>query len=265
MDLIPLKILWLSNSNDTRANLMEGARRPELMAKMLEQEIARPVTLVTKPIWPSEALPEIIERWIAREDPDIVWLNTAAYWFTYESVPLRLKNRFGRVGGRVSEIGIRAGDDPRFANKATFRLFRRLLQLTIGGDTQLTPEQVVERQTQSARTVARHEQVVLILEGPRGRTNFYASKRTEARAERKRLYVHARLRALALELRAEYCGTDVTLRELVGNLSTQKDKFHMDEAGHVTSAKLDFPTLLQAVKTARLDSPPDTIRAKLRR
>ncbi len=265
MPLTPLKILWLSNSNDNRANLTEGARRPELMAKMLEHEIGRPVTLVTKPIWPSEELPEIIERWMTREEPDIVWLNTSAYWFAYESVPLRLKNRLGRVGDGVSGIGIRAGKDPRFANSATFRLLRKLLQLTIGGDTQLTPQQVVERQTKSARTIARQEHVVLILEGPSGRQNFYASKRSEMRAERKRLYVHSRLRALAQELRAGYCGTDVTLRDLVGELSTQKDKFHMDEAGHATSAKLDFPTLLEAVKTAGLDSPPDSIRAKLRR
>ncbi|MGE3074894.1 MAG: hypothetical protein AB7N24_02095 [Dehalococcoidia bacterium] len=261
----PLKILWLSTSNDNRANLAEGARRPELMAKMLEAEISHAVTLVTKPIWPSEELPEIIEKWLEREQPDIVWFSTAAYWFTYESVPLRLKNRFGRVGEKVSGAGITAGKDPRFANSATFRLVRRALQLTIGGDTQLTPEQVVERQTKNARTIARHEHIVLILEGPRGRTNFSASKRSAARAERKRLFVHRKLRDLAAELRAGYCGSDETLRAVVGEFRTQKDKFHMDETGHETSAALDFPTLLEAVKNAGLDSLSDSFRGKLRR
>jgi hypothetical protein len=235
------------------------------MAAMLEKQIARPVTLVTKPIWPSEELPEIVEKWVGREQPDLVWLNTSAYWFTYESVPLRLKNRLGRVGTAVSEAGLRAGKDSRFANSATFRQVRRLLQLTIGGDTQLTPQQVVERQSRCARTIVRDERVVLVMEGPRGRGNYHASKRAEHRAERKRQYVHKGLRKVAGELRCSYYGSDQTLRELVGEPSFQKDKFHMDEGGHEASAKLDFPALLEAVKTAGLDSPTDSIRGKLRR
>lgn len=265
MTITPLKILWLSSSNDNRANVAQGARRPELMSAMLQEAIARPVTVVTKPIWPSEELPEIIERWMVREEPDIVWFSTAAYWFAYESVPLRLKNRFGRVGEKVSDAGIRAGQDPRFANSATFRKVRKLLQLTIGGDTQLTPEEVVERQTRSARLIARNEQVVLIIEGPRGRQDFFATKHSAARGERKRLFVHEKLRALAMELHAAYCGTEEKLRDLIGETNLQKDRFHMDESGHATSAQLDFPVLLEAIKKADLDSPPDSIRAKLRR
>lgn len=68
-----------------------------------------------------------------------------------------------------------------------------------------------------------------------------------------------------MELHAAYCGTEEKLLDLIGETNLQKDRFHMDESGHATSAQLDFPVLLEAIKKADLDSPPDSIRAKLRR
>jgi hypothetical protein len=124
----PLKFLWLGNSNDNpaRPGVRPGSRRPELMVAELEAFLGRPIALVIKPIWPEEVLPGIVERWMEREKPDIVWLDIAAYWISYESSPKRVSRWFGRAGERAAALGERAGHNlPRQSLAATRRLPRR--------------------------------------------------------------------------------------------------------------------------------------------
>ena len=49
----------------------------------------------------------------------------------------------------------------------------------------------------------------------------------------------------------------------MGEPRYQADRFHMDEESHVSRAEHDFPALLEAVRKGGLDSPSDSIRAKL--
>lgn len=261
----PLKFLWLSNSNDNlaRDGVAPGARRPELMVAALEALIDRPITLVVKAIWPEEVLPGIVERWMEREKPDIVWLDVAAYWISYESSPKRVSRWFGRAGERAAALGERAGQNTWLAERRTFRAARKLTQIVIGGDPPFTTEVVVERITRCARIILRREDVLLIIEAPRGRNNMYATRAARRRGEVRRLRVHRALRALAAELHCGYLGSDVSLLDSAPIRNFQRDAFHMDEEGHAISAAMDFPVLRDAVLEHRKDWLLDSNRAKL--
>lgn len=249
----PLKILWLGNSNDTRASIEEGARRPEIMGAMLEAEIGRPVQVVTRQISPRAELPERVAKWMEEEHPDVVWLYVTRFPFAYESVPLRVHRRFGRGGKKVSGWGVRAGKDPRFANTRLFHWGKLILQHTVGGDAHLPVETVIERMSAAARVVARHESAILILEGPGAQNDYHQGRRAARRAEAKRLRAHEALKALAGELRCSYHGSEAPLRESVGEPNYQADRFHMDEESHVSRAEHGFPALLEAAREGGLD------------
>lgn len=262
-----LKLLWLGNSNDNpaRGGVSAGARRPELMAAQLGEMLGRPVELVYKPIWPEEALPGIVERWMEREKPDIVWFGVAAYWACYESSPKRVSRWFGRVGASAAAAGERAGNTRWLAERRTFRALRKATQATIGGDPLFTTDDVIERATRCVRTIVRSEDVLLIIEAPRGRNNFYATKAAAKRGEARRLKIHRALSALAAELHCGYLGSEVSMLKSTPIRDFQKDAFHMDATGHAISADMDFPVLRDAVLEHRENWLSDSDRAKLRR
>jgi hypothetical protein len=249
-DADPLKILWLSHSNDNRRDVAPGSRRPEVMARKLGAALDRPVEVTIKPVVPADRLPDIVQGWLERDRPDVVWLTTASYWFTYESAPLRMKRHLGWLGRKAGETSEQLGRQDRFATKAWFRAVRRATQLAIGGDTVMTPGQALERMSRTARVIAQREHITLILEGPRGRADHFQSRRAARRGEARRLEVHRGLAALARELRCSYLGNELPLHEDGSGLTFQGDRVHMDEAGHARSAEMDFAVLLQAVTEA---------------
>jgi hypothetical protein len=260
----PIKVLWLSNSNDnSTAGEVRGLRRPERMMAMLSEATGRDFELVMKLTWPSAGFPPAVERWMEREAPDIVWLNVATFPFAYESVPRRLERWFGRFGRPIRKASAAAAATPWLAYNPLFRGARRLAQMTIGGDAALSPQQVVANVSAGARVVARKEDRVLVIEGPRGRHDMYPSRRAARRAEAKRLWVHRELRALAEDLHCGYCGSDQPLTETMGEPTFQRDRFHSDAPSHELSARVDFEVLLEAVSPLVKDSPSDSIRAKL--
>lgn len=242
-----MQILWLSNSNDdtSRPGIRAGRRRPELMASALAAAVGEPVDVVVKPIWPAEALPGIVERRMAEVRPDVVWLNVPNYWINYESTPLRLKRWLGPFGTRIAGAGFRTAD--RLGEHRMFRWARTLLQITIGGDTHFTPQQVLERVSECARVILRDESVVLVIEGPRDRQRFYGKGRARQRMERRRLWLHGELRDLAGRMHCTYHGSERPLREEIA-LSRMPDAFHMDAGGHAVSSEMDFRVLLEAVQ-----------------
>jgi hypothetical protein len=124
---------------------------------------------------------------------------------------------------------------------------------------------VVERITRCARIILRDEDVLLIIEAPRGRNNMYATKAAARRGEVRRLRVHRQLRALAAELHCGYLGSDVSMLVSAPIRDFQKDAFHMDEQGHAISAAMDFPVLRDAVLKHRENWLLDSDRGKLRR
>ena len=104
-----MKLLFLGNSNDIPRH-KGNPTRASAVATALEAATGQPVELVIKPIWPDELLPGRIERWMRDEHPDLVFFSVPGFWFLYESVPVRLKRRWGAPGRWLARLGFAAAD-----------------------------------------------------------------------------------------------------------------------------------------------------------
>jgi hypothetical protein len=203
-----VRILLLGSSNDAGQWFKEGRKRHEIAADMLAAELGEPVDVIVKGIWPTAGLLAKVEGWIAEYEPDLIYLSAVAYWFLYPSVPLRVKRLLGRFGPGVAGAGFRVAESPRWGHNAVFRGTRRLLQKTIGGDTNFTPDEVIERFGECIRVAARAEGVILVVSGPQSRADHSTSKRSRARNEIKRRYVDSSLEDICRQAHITYEGSE---------------------------------------------------------
>jgi len=232
-----VKILRFGSSNDTVEQFIAGEPREIVIRRELERELGEPVEVVTKRIWPSERFPALLAQWIDEEQPEIVTIPVIGYWFNFESVPLKLQRRFGRLGVALSDTGKRAADTPWLAHNAVFRALRNLAQRTIGGATYFTPEEVVECIAACVRETARREGIGLIIQGPYGGQRLAgATRKATAREEARRQRVNAGIREVCARHHVRFIEHRVNRREAGTDFSTIGDGLHMDEAGQRASA-----------------------------
>ena len=175
---------------------------------MLAEEAGEPVETIVRVIWPSPVLPDLIERWMEQYQPDFVSLKVSPYWFTFESVPLKLQRKLGPIGAPMASMGLKAADTPWLAHNAVFRAGRRLALNTIGGVTHFTPEEVIGVMDACVRRVLRHEGVVLEVRGPLAADRAGSGRAREARLEARRLAVHLAMKRMCADLHIHYTGRD---------------------------------------------------------
>mgnify|MGYP001334887755 CR=1 FL=1 len=247
-----MKILRLSNSND----VLSTTNRPEALREGLEEFLGEPVEIVVKPLWPTEGVADVVEKWVAKEQPDLVWVGLVNYWYEYMSVPKRMERILGRFGKRASDLGFKAADAQWLSNNFAFRAMRRALQQTIGGDPHFTPEQVVERMEAIARRVLRNEGVVLAMWGPNAHTKYSLGKRAEKRGEARRQYVRRNMERLAQSLHFEYYAYAEPGWKVHGTPEFAKDHFHYSTNwGEMAAARE-----LEVMKLAILNQRPDLVK-----
>lgn len=166
-------ILRLTHSSDFDEAIPEAQRATSVAQRTFSEISGVEATTVAKTAWPARELPAILDRWVDRYQPDIVFLIVNPYWFTYESVPIKLQRKLKFGGERLANVGL--GAAPRFENYRAFRLLQRAAQKTIGGETHFTPQEVVERVQECARRVLARESPVLVVSGPSRRIGTYES------------------------------------------------------------------------------------------
>jgi len=245
--LHPVKILRLTNSND----VLSTTNRPEALREALQEFLGEPVEIVVKPLWPTENIADVVEKWVAKEQPDVVWVGLVNYWYEYMSVPKRMERLFGRFGKQASDLGFKAADAQWLSNNFAFRTARRALQRTIGGDSHFTPEQVVERMEAIARRVLRSEGVVLAMWGPNAYTNYAISKRAEKRGEEKRQYIRRNMQRIADALHFEYFSNPEPAWKVDGKPEFAKDHFHYSSNWGETAAAREFEVMKKAILAQR--------------
>src|SRR3990172_1215267 len=206
-----MRVLLLGNSQDTGEWFEGGRKRHEIVGDLLGQAFAEPVEVIPKSIWPDAGLADVVDRWVVKHQPDVVYMTIAAFWFQYPSVPLRVRRLLGPFGSWVSDKGFRVAESPRWAYNPVFRGARGLLQMTIGGDTHFTPEEVADRITDVIRVLLSHEGIIIAVRGPDGRTNYAHSRRGAAKNERRRLKVDAALQRFCTERHVTYDQTATPL------------------------------------------------------
>lgn len=218
-----MKILRLTTSNDT-VHQGQGSRL-DWIARLGEERLGEPVEIVSKAVWPDGRLPATVEKWIDREQPDVVWMLLQSFWYEYLSVPKKLERKFGRAGKAASEVGFKAADKPLVANNFAFRAGRRLLQKTVGGDPHFTPDALYETVEGVARVALRAEGRQFVVWGPFSYTNYGTTGRQERRQSRWRARLIARVRALSEELHFFFEAPDRPYWQTQG-IAMHADRFH---------------------------------------
>lgn len=202
-----MKILRLGSSGDRQDDV-----QPEFLSfKVVEAELSaasgEPVETVLRAIWPSDELPTLIDGWMERYHPELVYFRVNPFWYSYESTPLRLRRKLGPIGGVVSRAGIRAGKSPRLARTRLFRIGRDLALRTVGGDAHFTPDQVLATTEACVASILRHEGVGLLVVGMLGRRlALNDNEAGERRRQQRRLEVHRRLQQLCAARHVRYLG-----------------------------------------------------------
>lgn len=231
-----MRILRLANSNDFVNYVSDEQRTYRYVEQALEALTGEKVETVRKPFQPADDLPDIVERWVTEFQPDIVFLMVNSYWFNHESVPLKLKRRFGRVGQVVGDAGLHAADRSWFAERWWFHKARYLLQATIGGETPYTPEYVLENMEAVIRRVLRYEHVHLVVRSSSGgRERPDLPKGVRERREVRRKFVAERIERLCEQLNV--ANMSGKTRRKYNKEQRAGDRVHSNEAGHAETGR----------------------------
>jgi hypothetical protein len=257
--ILGVKLLWFGTSNDGGGYLTEAHRAPHGVSRALSVALEMPVETTVRTIWPDERLPGLVEHWLADMEPDLVFIKLASYWTCYESVPLKIRRRFGWAGRPVVEAGRKVAGVGWVASSRAAQVGRELALRTIGGEAHFEPEEVVERVTTCIRTVLQNENSALVVNGPRHVNSFGRSEKARRRAEPRRRYVHRALRDLCGELHVVYLGVKNPQFE-TRTLATFGDRVHFDEAHQQSEVERLVPALLTAWRQQH-PAGPDSSRA----
>lgn len=160
-----MRLLFLGNSDDLNPEIPEDERSPSITGRLLQSLIGEPVEVIARTIWPTPDLPDLLDRWLDRYDPDVILFKVTWFWYGYESVPVRLERVLGRAGKPIAGLGLRAASMPRIGHTCAFKFARRAAHRVIGGDATFTPEQVIETVEACLRRVMAREGIVLQVKG----------------------------------------------------------------------------------------------------
>ncbi|MCC6381983.1 MAG: hypothetical protein IT304_05705 [Dehalococcoidia bacterium] len=225
-------VLRLTNSDDFNPAVPPDNRAPAVAAAAFERVTGQPLETVGRIIWPSAELPDIVEAWLVKYRPEIILFRTSSYWCTYESVPIRLRRRYGRAGAMAVRAAERAGESPRLPSTLPFRMGRTLATRVIGGDPHFTPEQVVEVTGAVLRRTLADETITTLVRGPVTAYNAGGGARGAARAARRIQALDSGLEELCGRLHVPYA-SQVGEGGVPGNRTYfGADRIHRSVQGH---------------------------------
>lgn len=191
-----MKLLRITTSEDTEARVPEEERTPWVAARRFTELTGEPMEMVHRIFWPTAEFPDIVDSWLAKHSPDAVFMIVSSYAFTYESVPLRVERRLGKAGTIINRRSQQPADNHTIADNATFRAVRKTAFRAIGGETNFTPREVLDRTEAVIRHALKHEDMLMMIRGPRRPLAVDGGARSAQRAERKRKMVNRNLQAL---------------------------------------------------------------------
>src|SRR5262249_40352779 len=117
---LAVRMLRLATSDDIRPTVADH----EHGDRFVEPALAAVESMVRE-IWPNPGLADVIAAWMDRFQPDVVSLKASSFWFSYPSVPLRLRrSSLGRTGRGIARVGFGAAQVPWVAHSAAYRVVR---------------------------------------------------------------------------------------------------------------------------------------------
>lgn len=241
-----VRILRLTNSSDIQASIPLEQRASAVCDRLVEQLTGEAVETTVRVFWPAPQLPEVVDGWIERYRPDVLFVRTSAYWCSYESLPLRLERRLPLAGHWLARAGTRTGES-RWAGSRPFQLVRRTLVRTFGGEVHFEPSEVTEILDQVFRRAARRESLVMALRGPGFPRDVTESPRGARRARRRNDALDHALAAMSERLHVAYAPhpQEFELAQLGA------DRFHTNEAGQRVQGEVEGNLIARAWLASR--------------
>lgn len=242
-----MRILRLTNSDDMNESIPLEQRSVAVAERLIGERLGEPVETVMRVIWPDREVAEVVDGWLKRYEPDVVFIRASSYWYTYESVPLRIQ-RMGKWGlPFLGKAAAEAATNPMLANNAPFRFARRMAVRTIGGDTYFTPEGAAATIEAILRRVVAHESVVAVLRGPMHAHNASGTASGLARSKQK----NARFTALVAQTCADLYIPFVPVAHLADTTEQLEDGVHTSGAGQRVLGEVEGEAIVAAVLESR--------------
>lgn len=239
-----IRLLRLTNSDDFVAEVPEPQRAAAITERLLVAETGEQVETTTRNIWPAPALPGLVEGWMQRYEPDLVLIRVASYWFTYESVPLKLERTLGAWSRPLMQLGNRAAANRVIGHNRAFKLLQKAALNTIGGATLLTADETVELAETLLRRILTREGCGVVVRGPRTPFGGFRSQAALRKSEARRQYVNRRL----AELCARYHVTSTNFEETEPVLDPAQrlgDGVHVNALGQRIVGELEGEALVR--------------------
>jgi hypothetical protein len=225
-----MRLLWLGASEIESAELPPEALTQNVAARLLGDAAGAEVEVLTRRVWPSPNMPDAVERWLERLKPDLVYLWVSSYPACCATVPIRMRQLFGRWGETVGEAGVAAAGDGWLLHSPAFGAARWLARHTIGARTNFEPMEVVAVMDATIRSILQQEGIGLVVaQSPRP---VYVVSDRELADARWRTQSTA-VSALCNKLHVPCIDLDTGVSDDEIRALRGRDSVHFNEAGHL--------------------------------
>ncbi|MBI5946841.1 MAG: SGNH/GDSL hydrolase family protein [Chloroflexi bacterium] len=241
-----MRILRLTNSSDLLPSVPEHLRSTRIAESVVAELTGEPVDTAVRVFWPTEELPDIVERWIDRFEPDVLFIRAAAFCCSYESVPLRLERKLGPLGKPIARAAVKASAS-RVGHAGAFHAVRRLAVRTIGGDFNFEPEEATAIIEAVFRRALSHESLVPVMRGPGMARDSTGTPAGLLRAQRRNAALSAELAKMCQSLHILYAPVEDTFDASL----LAEDQFHSNEAGQRRQGEMEGRAIARAWIAAR--------------
>jgi len=243
-----MRLLRLTNSNDYNDEIPELLRGEAITRRLVAEAIGEDVETVSRAFWHGPKLPAKVSGWLDEYEPDMGFIRCAAYWVSFESLPLRIDRTLGRLGRWPAAVGKRLGSEPTVASNRAAVWVRRRLVRAIGGDTYFTPGEATRHVEAVLRVILAKESTIAVVRGPGHAHNTAGTARGQRRALARNGEFDEQLAALCARLRVAYVSARpaAAVAESLG-----RDDVHSTAAGQRAFAELESPVIAKAWEDAR--------------
>lgn len=254
-----IRILRLGTSTDFALELEPGSRSHEIAERMLAEASGEEVETIVRRIWPTEQLPDLVSKWMDEYQPDLVFLRLNNVWYNWESIPLRLQRRFGRVGSSLGDATERVTKRRWLRQSPVYRQLLKLGLLTIGYDLHYTTDEVLDRMDECLRRIVAHEHVGVVVRGTIGKKdkNTKLPGRIARDHDLRRTIVDDGMRQICSRLHVTYLSQAVRDPARMAPGLRGSDGIHPNEKGHLLAGQAEGEAIvaewrrLQVAEAAR--------------
>lgn len=237
----------LSSSAETDGTTSSDARSRSVVERILEEGLGVPVHTTTRRVWPQPKLPEVVDAWLDRYEPDLVYVKGSAYAVCKQTVALHLAGKHPRVSRLVERAGATRVVAHGLPHVPGFNSVRRGLRRTVGVAGYFEPADVVRTLESCMRAIFRREHVGLVVRAP-VKPVFVTLPSARRAADERWLALHEGLRDVCRALHVPYVDEDAYWPDERILANHEPDMVHLNEAGHTYFGELEGKAMLEVAR-----------------